>query len=555
MNTENYVDKNLIYKEESFKLKGYFDTITYSEINNYLYDNLLIGITSIFILASILFLELSGHIEKTKLTIWYVFVLFIVALRIGLLIWYHKTKHNTNLQDYHYKLFVIGSSLSAVLWGIIGSILMPDNVFYQTFILIMISGIMAGSIISLGARYFPAMLYVFISLLPIIAWEGIQVLNGKRMYLGIFLAMSLYLLYASITAFKSSNLILNNINLKNENINLLKELKLYLNQIELFSQLGESLEKCRSNQEIGDACKKYIPLIFPEFSGGISLISKKNENMIFFESWNGYSKTEQIQDFCKDDCYASKTKKLHISTEASRCKHCLSSTAHYFCIPLQTLLEFFGVLHLKSSTESLQKSPQEKATQKDLITRVAANISFALSTIQYEKLLEAEATEDTLTGLYNRRYLDKYFHIELARYKRKPISISVIMIDIDHFKFFNDRYGHEIGDQVLHGLGLILKKCVRGSDFACRYGGEEFILIMPDTDLNAAENRAEKIRKEVKNFSITKGATTIKNLTVSMGIAIFPAHGNTQAAIIEAADKALYCAKIEGRDRICLASA
>ncbi len=554
MSIENYPDKEGIYREERFKLTCNLESITHSEINNYLYGNLLIGVTSIFILASILFWELYGHIEKTRLTLWYISVLLVVALRIGLLIWYHKTKHNTNLQDYHYIWFVVGSTLSAMLWGIIGSILMPDNVFYQTFILIMISGIMAGSTIGLSARYLPAILYIFFSLVPIIAWEGLQVLEGKRMYLGIFLAMTFYLFYSSVTAYKSSNLIINNINLKNQNINLLTKLKEYLRQLELFSQMGESLEKCRSNQEIGVTCRKYLPYIFREFSGGITLISEPSDQMQYFESWSDYTTVDRFQDFPKSDCYASKAKSFHISDKVSRCKHCQDSTACYVCVPLQTPLEFFGVLHLKSSSRSQHKNHQEISNQKDLITRVAANISFALSTIQYEKLLETEATEDTLTGLYNRRYLDKYFNIELARYERKPIPISVIMIDIDHFKNYNDQYGHETGDQVLHSLGLILKKSVRGSDFACRYGGEEFILILPETDLDAAFKRAEKIRKEVKNFSLVKNAKTIKNMTVSMGVASYPEHGDTESHVIAAADKALYRAKIEGRDRICIAT-
>lgn len=553
MNTNNQIDTSTQIVDNRIKLTGQFEPITYIEINQYLYSNLTLSVISIFILAFILFWELSGFIEKTTLTIWYGFVLIILALRIGLLIWFHKTKHITSLQNYHYILFVVGSSLSAIMWGIIGSLLMPNNIFYQTFILIMISGIIAGSTISLGARYLASILYIFFSLVPIIIWEALQVLNGKNMYIGILMAMVLYLFYSSITAHKNSNLVLNNINLKNQNLKLLAHLKQYLQQIELFSLMGESLEKCRSTQEIGEASKKFLPKIFPEFSGCLFLLSESGKNLKCLESWGDFSSIDRDLDFSIEECLASKTRKFYISHNTKRCKHCNESSEFYACIPLQTTIEFFGILHFKLKLNADLQNEQFILSQKDLLTRVAADISFSLSTIQYQKYLEAQATEDTLTGLYNRRYLDNYFKIELARFRNKLVPISIIMIDIDHFKRFNDQYGHKTGDQVLHELALILKRNVRGSDFACRYGGEEFILILPNSDLDSTLKRAEKIRQEVKHISVLENDISITGISVSMGISVFPEHGDNQVKVIESADEALYRAKAGGRDRICIA--
>lgn len=346
MDTKNHFDTFTQRDVDQFKQTGRFEPITNNEINNYLYNNLILSVSAIFILATILFWELSGFIDKTSLAIWYGSVLIILALRIVSLIWYHKTKHDTRFQSFHYLLFFVGSSLSAVMWGILGSFLMPNNIFYQTFILIMISGIIAGATFSLGARYLASMLYIFISGVPIIIWEGIQVLNGKHMYTGIVIAMTLYLIYSGITSLKSSNMVLTNINLKNQNSIILEHLKQYLQQIELFSQMGESLEKCRSNQEIGEACKKYLPSIFPEFSGGIFLLSEPNKRLKLFESWNDFSPSDGDSDFSTNDCLASKEKMFYICHDAARCKHCLQLSAIYVCIPLQTSLEFFGVLHL-----------------------------------------------------------------------------------------------------------------------------------------------------------------------------------------------------------------
>lgn len=385
-------DPNIFETNDNAQLKEAepSDNTTYSEINEYLYNNMIPSMISILILASVLFWELSGIIEKRTLTLWFESVLIILTIRIGLYVWFSKTKHKLALQSYHKYLFILGSSLTATLWGILGSFLMPTDTFHQTFIIIIISGLVAGSTISLGARYLASILYVLLALVPIITWEGIQIINGTRLYSGIFIGMTLYLFYVSIVSYNISNLVQNNIKLKNKNINL-------------------------------------------------------------------------------------------------------------------------------------------------------------------SKLLRAEATHDALTGLYNRRYLDTYFKIELARYKRNPKPISIIMIDIDHFKNFNDQFGHDLGDAILREFGSYFRNTVRDSDFACRFGGEEFILVLPEADLDIALNRAEKIREGAKHISVIKDDKHISGISISIGVAVFPEHGDTQASIIEAADKALYRAKEEGRDRVYVA--
>lgn len=538
-----------------FKHFDFFESITYAEINEYLYDNLTVSVISILILATILFFGLYGFIEKTPLMIWYGSVLIVLVFRIGMLIWFRKTRQELKLQNYHYRFFILGSSLSGMLWGILGSFLMPANIVSQTFIIIMVSGIMAGATISLGVRYLAAVLYIFFSLFPIIIWEGGQILKGNQAYIGIFIAMVLYLFYSGITAYKNSGLIRNNIALKYQNLHLMRNLTEQLRKIQLFSQMGELLDKCHNKQEIGKTCKKYLARIFPEFSGAIFLLSAANKKRLkAFAVWGDFSSNNENIVFSQDECLAIKTKTLYISDDKKRCLHCAGSSGFYVCIPLQTLLTFYGVLHLKLNSGIISQKEDFISSQKDLMMRIATNLSFALSTIQYQKILQMEATQDTLTGLYNRRYLDNYFNMELTRYKRKSIPIAIMMLDIDYFKKFNDQYGHEFGDIILRELGVFLKNSVRGSDFACRYGGEEFVLILPESGLGIALERAENIREGVKHISILKDGKSVSGITLSIGVAIFPEQGNTQASIIEAADKALYRAKEEGRDRVCIAN-
>lgn len=554
MNKENPINKDEPYKSPQVIIPESFENITNHEINEYLYENLPVGIVVSFILATILFYKLSGSIDETIFSIWYGSVLLILVLRVGLLIWFRKTKNEEELQKSQYILFTLGSTLSASFWGILGSYLMPEGIANQAFIIIIVSGIIAGATISLGAKYITSMLYVFFSLFPIIIWEGIQVYNGIKIYVGLFIAMNLYLLYTSVTAHKSSMLIIKNINLKNKNLDLLKHLTKYLNQIELFSKMGERLEQCRSEHEVGKVCKEYILQIFPEFSGGVFLLVAHNTQLNALELWGGFSSEQKNLKFPKNECFASETKTLYISHGINHCMHCQKSSVFYVCAPLQTPLDFYGILHLKLNPDATLQKEEFILSQRALFTRIATNISFALSNIQYQKLLEAEANQDKLTELYNRRYLDNYFNKELTRFKKKSSSIAIILIDIDFFKKFNDEYGHDIGDAVLHELGQFLKHSIRGSDFACRYGGEEFMLILPDSSLEIAVKRAENIREGVKHISILKDGKPIPNITISIGVSIFPIQGADQASIIEAADKALYQAKEGGRDRVCIAN-
>jgi diguanylate cyclase (GGDEF)-like protein len=141
---------------------------------------------------------------------------------------------------------------------------------------------------------------------------------------------------------------------------------------------------------------------------------------------------------------------------------------------------------------------------------------------------------------------------ELHRTKRNAAHLAVIMIDIDHFKRFNDTFGHDGGDAVLRALGTFLKKHVRGSDIACRYGGEEFILILSPSTAEGAHQLAEKIREEVRFLRVTHANPDIGAITLSLGVAMFPDHASEAAALIKATDVALYQAKCDGRNRVVM---
>jgi diguanylate cyclase (GGDEF)-like protein len=163
--------------------------------------------------------------------------------------------------------------------------------------------------------------------------------------------------------------------------------------------------------------------------------------------------------------------------------------------------------------------------------------------------LREQAIRDPLTDLFNRRYLEETLDRELARATREDYSVCVIMIDLDHFKRVNDTYGHEAGDKVLKTLAFTLSEQCRRGDFACRYGGEEFVIVMPNITTDIAYERAENIRRYLNSMSVPYGPYNL-TITISMGIACYPVNGDTRESILHAADQAMYGAKEAGRDHI-----
>jgi diguanylate cyclase (GGDEF)-like protein len=168
--------------------------------------------------------------------------------------------------------------------------------------------------------------------------------------------------------------------------------------------------------------------------------------------------------------------------------------------------------------------------------------------------LSQQSVRDPLTGLFNRRYLDATLERELQRTARLHEPLAVIMLDIDHFKHYNDTFGHAAGDAVLRALGAVLSDNLRAEDIACRYGGEEFTLLMPTTARETARQRAEQIRDQASHLQVRHEGRSLDPITVSLGVAVAPDHGTTSTSLLQAADGALYHAKVTGRDRVIMAT-
>jgi len=229
----------------------------------------------------------------------------------------------------------------------------------------------------------------------------------------------------------------------------------------------------------------------------------------------------------------------------------------YLCAPINASGGALGMLHLCFGQAETQAPPDERNRLKELkriiITRLVEQYSLALVNLRLRETLRLESIRDPLTGLYNRRHMEASLEREALRAKRRGAPVSIIMIDIDHFKRLNDTHGHEAGDVVLRELAALTRNQIRGEDIACRYGGEEIILILPDASLENAGRRAEDIRLRSSELQIGYH-DKILTLTISVGVAAFPIHGPNIKDVVKVADNALYQAKRGGRNQTVRAS-
>ena len=173
--------------------------------------------------------------------------------------------------------------------------------------------------------------------------------------------------------------------------------------------------------------------------------------------------------------------------------------------------------------------------------------------LKSQALLREQSVRDHLTGLFNRRYMEETLERELLRAARKQLSLGIIMLDVDNLKQFNDTWGHAAGDEILRELGGLLLRQVRGEDIACRYGGDEFVLILPDASREVTRERAELVCEHAKQFHLQFEGQSLAAVTLSLGVAVFPTHGVTSTGLLRAVDAALYRAKHEGRGRVVVA--
>lgn len=331
------------------------------------------------------------------------------------------------------------------------------------------------------------------------------------------------------------------------------ELERRTREMSLVGEMGELLQSCRSVSEAYKIMARTIKQLFDGMSGALCGFDPAHDQVETIISW-GRLATEPV--FSPDDCWGLRRNRMHVVEigEAGElmCPHIAHSgealSGSTICLPLTAQRETLGLLHLM--TGDAQHLTEDR---QQLARTVAEQISLALANLHLQERLRNQSIRDPLTGLFNRRHLEESLEREINRAGRAGRPLSLIMLDIDFFKKFNDTHGHDAGDAVLREVATMLASHLRKADIACRYGGEEFTLILPEADAAAACQKAEQLREAAGRLVIQYGRSTVEPISLSLGVACFPDHGATGESLLQAADAALYQSKAAGRDRVMLA--
>jgi len=324
-------------------------------------------------------------------------------------------------------------------------------------------------------------------------------------------------------------------------------------------KLSRYLKASVTPAEVCSAIECFGPQLFQGTNGRLYLVHPPGKHLESVASWGDQSPTRRT--FTIQDCWALRQAQPHWVGDSQTelvCGHVTTdshSAQPYLCVPLFAEGETLGLLHLRRVKEESNPSAIAGSMESYLnpAVAVAEETGLALANLKALDSLHEQSIRDPLTGLYNRRFLEEFLLRELARADRKKHPLSVIAVDIDHFKRINDSLGHGAGDIVLRRVALLLQGFVRQSDIACRVGGEEFSVLLPEATMPIAAQRAEDIRKAVQQLKLKYEDHDLSGITISLGVAAYPDHGATPDALIRAADQALYEAKYRGRDRVASA--
>jgi diguanylate cyclase (GGDEF)-like protein len=327
-------------------------------------------------------------------------------------------------------------------------------------------------------------------------------------------------------------------------------------------ELSSALQLSDSRREAYGIIEAYARRVMPELSGAFYVYTASRDQLTLVAQWNRTGEAQTFFDHMHpSDCWGLRQGGRHDgcagNSEATdvapiNCRHIDGEIGSYTCIPIVGRGQILGMLHLRG--EALRDN-ESRAAIDGMIERLVDQLSLSLTNIELREKLENMALRDGLTGLYNRRFLDEMLEHDLAKLKRDGKKAAVMLLDVDHFKRFNDTHGHQAGDEALRRVGATLASAVRASDVVCRYGGEEFLVFLPDCDLPEANAKAEKIRIAISTTTLGLGDRTIQPVTASIGLAMFPETGIARAQLIQMADRALYRAKGAGRNRVIVAEA
>ncbi len=323
-----------------------------------------------------------------------------------------------------------------------------------------------------------------------------------------------------------------------------------LQEISAMSTMVELLQTCHSQAEANIVIRGALPKLLPGVGGALYVSRRDDAALELQVSWGPMA---AAQSFASEDCWALRRGRPHLYEPASAaavCRHVGECEDSCLCVPLLSQGDTLAVLHLRrNAAVSLSQDVQR------LASALAEQLSLAVGNLHLQETLRSGSERDPLTDLYNRRHLEISLQRELARAQRHGFPVSLIMLDVDHFKAFNDANGHDAGDEVLRSVAQVLKRHTRAEDVVCRYGGEEFLVVLPDCAVDDAYAKGEAIREAIAQLHVFSRGAALPCITASLGIACYPEDGERMDDLIAGADAALYRAKATGRNCIAASNA
>jgi diguanylate cyclase (GGDEF)-like protein len=316
----------------------------------------------------------------------------------------------------------------------------------------------------------------------------------------------------------------------------------------------DELQLCATLEDAFAASVRYMGKTFPGTRGALGIINNSRQMVETMARWSDGeigTVTPASQVFALESCCGLRlghTRWRKPGVSEVQCSHFIGEPSEtYLCKPLAAQGDTLGVMIMECLTP---EAVAHVEANMDLLRSITELSAMSIASLQLRSRLQDQSIRDSLTNLFNRHFMEVALDREIQRAKVHANTLAVLMIDVDHFKQFNDLHGHEAGDAVLRSVAETFRNCVRDEDIVCRYGGEEFLIILPEISSEAAFEKADMLRERVKKERLRHGGETLREITISVGVSMYPNDGDVLDHLVRAADQRLYAAKRQGRNRV-----
>ncbi len=315
------------------------------------------------------------------------------------------------------------------------------------------------------------------------------------------------------------------------------------------TEMGDLLQACRTADEAYPIITRFAQRLIPVNAGALYMVHDAKDPAENVAAWGKAPPTPAEHELVPNECWSLRRGRIYVVQDPATeplCGHLKDPIqTGYICVPLLAAGTAVGVLHLRLDPE-LTAATSFNESQQHLAVKIGEYIAMALTNLKLRDELRSQAIRDPLTRLFNRRYMEETLEREIRRANRHSTAVGIIMFDIDKMKPINDSFGHDAGDLVLRSLGRELLSMFRGEDVACRYGGDEFTIVLPEASLADVWRRAEQMRDVVRRLDLVYEGKHLGPLTLSIGVAAYPDHGATTERVLLACDAASVCLEIGG---------